>query len=876
MRRKYALVFLTTFFILNNVSAQKWMELWQSENNFYKIQTAFREYCKEHAEEENSNTVESDNDEGPFPGYIQFKRWEAFVEPRVYPSGDLSLLSSEQKNFEIFLKGNRYKLPPKSDTQNNSIGWTAMGPFGALSGNATNGLPRKAGRINFITLDPAHANTFYVGAPAGGLWKTTDNGSTWSVLNENLSVIGCTDLAIDPTNSNIMYLATGDGYFSQKNPSSIGVLKSLDGGQTWDTTGLVFPASPKVEMRHIIINPNNPQIVMASTSTGVYRSTTGGSGPWTQVVANNTFDLEFKPTSPDTVYAGGLRFRRSTDGGVTFSQISAGIPTSGSLRMEVATTPANPDLVYVVSSNSSAALQGVYRSTDGGTTFTLMASTPNIIGNDCVTLSSASGQGWYDLAFEASPTNQNELVLGALGAWHSIDGGATWALIGCGYSFTANPPYVHTDHHEFEYSSSGVLYDVNDGGVFQYTGTQWNDLTGTMNIAQLYKIGVSDLSPDLWISGHQDNGSNIYSGGVYRASLAADGTDCFIDRTNDQTMYASISSGAFYKSTNGGTSWNPCTTGITAAGAFVTPWKQDPQVPTTLYAGRTQMFKSLNSAGSWSATPGVMSGVSSSEYITEFAIAPSNNQYIYAIHGTTGMFVSTDGATSWNLRNTGISIASGALTSVSVDPSNPSIAYVTQSGFSSGKKVYKTIDAGLTWTNVSYNLPNLPVNCSAFEIGSATGKVYIGMDAGVYYIDNTSITWTLYNSGLPNTPVMDLGISAAAPNKLRAATFGRGVYEIDLSINTGLAIGSGNGKKINVYPNPSHNQVTVDIQVEKPTDLLFEISDVAGKILFTQSYTYSSDKATQLLNMSAFSKGIYFLKVSTKQGLSETVKLIRD
>ncbi|MBL0105519.1 MAG: hypothetical protein IPP51_18095 [Bacteroidetes bacterium] len=110
--------------------------------------------------------------------------------------------------------------------------------------------------------------------------------------------------------------------------------------------------------------------------------------------------------------------------------------------MEVATTPANPDFVYVVSSNSSAVLQGVYRLTDGGTTYAY-GKYSNIIGNDCVTPSSASGQGWYDLAFEASPTNQNELVLGALGAWHSIDGGATWALIGCGYSFTANPPYAY-------------------------------------------------------------------------------------------------------------------------------------------------------------------------------------------------------------------------------------------------------------------------------------------------------------------------------------------------------------------------------------------------------------------------------------------------
>jgi hypothetical protein len=271
-----------------------------------------------------------------------------------------------------------------------------------------------------------------------------------------------------------------------------------------------------------------------------------------------------------------------------------------------------------------------------------------------------------------------------------------------------------------------------------------------------------------------------------------------------------------------------------------------------------------------------MAGVSSTEYITEFAIAPSNNQYIYAIHGTTGMFVSTDGATSWNLRNTGISVASGALTSVSVDPSNPSIAYVTQSGYSSGKKVYKTIDAGFTWTNVSYNLPNIPANCSAFEIGSATGKIYVGMDVGVYYIDNTTTTWTLYNSGLPNTPVMDLGISAAAPNKLRAATFGRGVYEIDYGVNTGTAMNIGNEKKINVFPNPAVNFVNVEIKTEKQTELEFELSDVTGNILLKQQFIYSSEKDNQLLNISSFSKGVYFLKITSKGAETETIKLVKE
>lgn len=877
MRKQLLFQLAIIFLSLESSIAQNWIDTWQRENNFYTIQAEFNAYCRE-KENDKMEQGETDGDEeGLFSGYIQFKRWEAFMEPRVYPSGDISLATTALKNYQDFLEQNINAENEKSI----SGPWTAMGPMGNLTGLATNGLPRKAGRINFITFHPSDANTYWVGSPAGGLWKTTDNGSTWATTTDNLAVIGCTDLAIDPTNSSIMYLATGDGYMSQRNPSSVGVLKSTDGGATWNATGLVFPLSQKTEVRHILINPLNPQIVMASTSTGVYRTTTGGSGAWTQVLSTNTYDIAFKPTNPDTVYAAGLRFRRSTDGGVNWTQISAGVPTGGAQRMEIATTVANPNLVYVLSANSSTyGLQGVYRSTDAGTNFTQMATTPDIVASDCY-ITTTSGQGWYDLAFAASPLNQNELVAGGLGAWRSTDGGSSWTNIGCAYNWNSNVPFVHTDHQEMEYTTAGVLYDVNDGGLCRYTGTAWTDLTNPMNIAQIYKIGLSSLSSNLWITGHQDNGSNIYNNGVYKASLAADGTSNFIDRTNDQKMFASIWGGQFYKSNDGGASWNACVTGLTGSSAFVTPWKQDPQVATTLYAGKVQMFRSVNSGDSWTATPGTMPGVNSSQYITEFAIAPSNNQYIYAIHGTTGMFVSTDAGSSWTLSNTGISTGSGALTFVSVDPSNPLKAYVTQSGYTAGKKVYKTIDGGANWTNISYNLPNLPANCSVFETGNANGGIYVGMDVGVYYIDDVVLgggnpLWTLYNTGLPNTPVMDMAISPAAPGKIRAATFGRGVYQADIGTVTGIIPALNGEIKYTVYPNPATDVLTLKIKVDYAADFAIEISNASGNSVLKQNLKFNTDKTEQQLNIASLAAGAYFLRIISKEGNSQLVKIIKQ
>ncbi len=872
------LAFITLFilFSFSNAFAQEWINTWNHENNFYTVQDSFNAYLANHLNQADADeTVVGEKEEGEmFPGYEQYKRWEAFVAPRVYPSGDLSLLSNSRINYNEFLQ-ERNLQRNSSGNQTASTPWVAMGPFGPLTGVATNGLPRKAGRINFVTYLPGSPNTYWVGAAAGGLWKTIDNGQTWSTSTDYLSSIGCTDLAIDPTNSSIMYLATGDGYGSFRDPSTFGILKSIDGGLTWAATGLTFQLSQKVEIRHIIINPLNPLIVMCSTSSGIFRNANGGAGAWTNVQATNTFDLEFKPGSTDTIYAGGLRFRRSIDGGLTFVQISTGIPTSGSTRMEIAVTPANPTTVYVVSAATTTfGLQGVYRSTDGGTTFTLMATTPDVVASDCF-ITSTSGQGWYNLSIDASPTNANEVVVGGLGVWRSVDGGATWAGIGCAYNWSSPVPYVHTDHQELEYTAAGILYSANDGGIFEYTGTQWIDHSSPMNIAQIYKIGLSNLSPNLWITGHQDNGSNIYNAGVYNASLAADGGDCFIDRTNDQNMYASITQGQFYKSTNGGGIWTACVTGLPAGTGWMTPWKQDPTNANTLYAGRAQMYVSVNQAGTWTATPGTMSPVVANQYITEFAIAPSNNQYIYAIHGTTGVFTTTNAGTTWTLCN-GLPTTLASASFVTVDPVNPLIAWVTFSGYSNGNKVFKTIDGGVNWLNISYNLPNIPANCSVFERGSTNGAIYVGMDAGVYYIDNSSVTWTLFNTSLPNTPILDMEISAASPTKIRAATYGRGVYQTDLGISTGVVQNSEGLIYFNIYPNPTSDILHVNINYEKDITAQLQITNSIGALILKQDALFGSNKSEVTIDISYLANGIYFFQLVSSEGNSKAIKFIKQ
>lgn len=758
--KKSILTLFSVLAITSLVAQEDWREMMQDPNaNFYDIKKAADAYWSTHDKDEKGS------------GYKPYKRWEAFMEPRVYPTGNMYLASQTWANYETFLNQNA-STAKQGNNMIASSTWTPMGPFGAMTGSAC-GLPRKAGRDNFITFHPTTPTTYWVGAPAGGLWKTTNDGASWTTNTDNLSVIGCSDLAIDPTNTNIMYLATGDG--NAGDTYCIGVLKSTDGGNTWNTTGLTWTVNQQRMMRRLIINPLNPQVLIAASSAGIWRTANGGT-TWTQVSTINAYDVEFKPGDPNTVYAGGgatgttHSFYLSTNGGTSFTIISNGIPTTGCTRINIAVTPANPNYVYVLRVNTSYGFASMHQSTASGTVFTQMSTTPDILANSCAG-TSGNGQGWYDLACAASPLNANEVVVGGVNHWRSTNGGTTWTNIGCWNSTAANPPYIHADVHELEYTPAGVLYSTNDGGVYKYNGTSWPDLSNPRNIAQQYRIGLSALTANYFITGHQDNGTNLYNGTTYAARYCGDGMDCFIDRTNNNNLFGATPNGGFIRSTDGGNTWGSAQTGMSGTAGWVAPWHQDPVTATTLYAGRSQMFRSTNSGANWTQ----LTATGGSGTIVEFAIAPSNNQVIYVIHGTT-LFKTTNGGTSWTNVNTGLP---GNKTYIAIDPTDANNAWVTVSGYTAGSKVFMTTNGGTSWTNVSSNLPNLPANCIVYEPGTSD-RIYVGMDVGVYYKDNSTTNWTLYNTGLPNTPISDLEMSPANPGKLFAATYGRGVWKVDV------------------------------------------------------------------------------------------------
>ena len=453
---------------------------------------------------------------------------------------------------------------------------------------------------------------------------------SWQTFTDELTNLGISDLAIDPTNPNIMYLATGDR--DGADTYSYGLLKSTDGGLTWGTTGLSFNVSKNYRIGRVNIDPDNTDIIIAATNGGVYRSTDAG----------NTFTLEqigsfygLHIGNGDTAYAttsgSSPKVYRSVDAGDTWQQLSNGLPTSGKRRCELAVSN-TPGTLYVVYGDSNNGYGGVYRSKNGGNSWTQMSSTPNIMGWSN-TGSGSGGQAWYDMSIACDPNNENTIYVGGVNIWKSTNGGSTWSIVGHWYG-AGSTPYVHADHHDAIFRpNTSELYVGTDGGVYKTTngGASWSDLNDGMNISKYYKISQSTSDTYLIVAGAQDNGSHLRSNTFNWSEVTGgDGMDNGVDAVNDNILYTSVYYGDFYRSNNGGAFFSPINNLSPAgSGNWVTPFNVDPVVSNTIYAGFTRLWKSVNGGQSWSATS--TNNVNGNSNIDEFEVAKSNANFIYVL-----------------------------------------------------------------------------------------------------------------------------------------------------------------------------------------------------------------------------------------------------
>ena len=767
MLRKLFPLFLVSSFISIPSFSQDWVKKMQDPSvNFYDVQKSFNKFWEKEEKKEKfksfftfRNKTEEENE-----GYVMYKRWEEHVAPRVYPSGDRGLIAQGGEEVQKLIQSHAYK-------GSMMIGgnWSPMGAFVV----PTNG--GGAGRLNCVTFHPTNPNIIWVGAPAGGLWKTLDGGLTWSTNTDNLPSLGVNAIAITPSNPNIMYIGTGDQDASDT--YGVGVLKSIDGGLTWNITGLNWITSQGRSVGKILINPNDNNMIFAATSSGVFRSIDAGV-TWTKTLSTGSIkDMEFKPGDPTIVYAAsGAGFYKSTNTGSSFLLISAGsgLPSSSSVnRISIAVTPANAAYVYLLySSITDSGFKGIYLSTNSGSNFTLKSNTPNLLGYD-YNGSDAGGNGWYTLSIDACPYDATEIMVGGVNIWKSNDSGVNWTCMTHWWG-DGGLPYLHADIHNIAYRPDGSeVFAVCDGGIYVSNdqGNSWSDKSDGLQIGEMYRLGNSVTNSNLVIQGWQDNGCNLYNTGAFDRVLGGDGMECFIDWSDPNFVYGEFQNGAIQASTDGGGTFNDIIGTINEPGQWVTPWMQDPVDPLAIYAGYENVWKSLDRGNTWNK----ISTFNSSGLII-LEVSQSNPLYIYAATAST-IYKTVDGGINW----TTVSYPSGggvAITALEICTTDPNKIWITRSGYTAGTKVYKSIDGGGTWTNISGSLPNIPVNCVVNQTGTSYG-IYVGTDLGVYYLDNTLSSWMPYSNGLPNVIVDELEIHYGT-NKLRAASFGRGLWQTNI------------------------------------------------------------------------------------------------
>jgi photosystem II stability/assembly factor-like uncharacterized protein len=824
------------FLISINHCAQEtsWVDLKENSNaTFKEIQTAFHE-----------NWDGKEYERGK--GYKQYYRWEAFWENRLMPDGSFPNFSIGYNNYQEYKKQHDFSFSLKSSGTSQS-NWLPLGPFNVAS---TQSVSPGMGRVNVVVQDPNDPNTVYIGAPAGGVWKSLDGGSSWVPISDQLAVIGISGLAIDPTNSNIIYIATGDADGGVT--YDIGIWKTLDAGETWEQAGDNLGQCNK-----ILIDPNTNSTIWASGENGLHKSLDSGNS-WTQMLAGNIKDMALKPGAPQTIYAASASsFYYSNDGGNSFD-LANGL-SGNSERIVIGVTPANSSYVYIVASHIGSVYEGTFFSADSGLNFTAQNTTTDIFDE--------SMQLWYNMAITVSDTDENSLIFGALNLWRSTDGGISWSALNS-WDNPSDPAYTHADIHYLNYYG-GNLYCGSDGGIYKSedNGDTFIDLTDGIQIGQFYALASSPNDVDVLAGGLQDNGGFLLTSNSWKIYHGGDGTEAVIDHNNSNNIFGMRQLGFMFYSLDGGTTVVNAGTGGGQSGGWVTPMQWDPN-GNRLLAGFDDVFEFNISTLEWNQ----ISDFPFSEKIGAIEIYGANSSIFYVMIDATEnsltindkIYRTIDGG--GNFTDVTGSLL-GSITSIEVNPLNPDEVWATAGGWEDGNKVFHTENGGTNWTNISGSLPNLPANIVKFN--PSNSGLYLGMDIGVYYRDADTEDWIPYNDNLPNVIISDIEINEAN-NLIRVSTFGRGVWEsqgVDVSISE---IEESVNSSITLYPNPMVESSYLLFE-KSCTNCTIRLMTLNGQLI-REYLSVSDDKF--LIKRESLSSGSYVLQIVDKKKRQDEVILI--
>ena len=644
--------------------------------------------------------------------------------------------------------------------------WSMIGPYGSVSQTTS---ARVSGRI--LDIEVGNTANPLLATASGGLWSYF--GFLPVCISEDITSLVIGTVASNPGNSAIILIGTGEPNIR----SGTGLWRSVNAGSTWTliSDGNNFGSFYIIRHQNFFAD-----IVHAVTTTGYFRSTNGGLN-WTKNLSSfngsGISDIAINPNNPNIIYCGrvGDGIFKSTNNGLNFSKVTTpGIPTSDIGRVSLTIGTSNSNKIYaMIESATGDSTKGIFMTANDGASWTDVSPTSNVLGN----------QGWYNNVMGVCPTNSNIVLAGGVRLYRSANSGITWTQI------TDND--VHVDQHAIEWTANGSdVYIGNDGGVMvSYDqGVTYSSSINYLPITQYVNFDVGESNRGVIFGGSQDNGfTGTTNGGTsWIYTKGGDGGGVSVDPISSLNIYGT---GGYYtddhafrifKSTDQGLTWSINLTGIDPNTTWWTKMRNDRTNPIKLYTNAGGfVYESVDQGVTWDKLNNFafayrVTNIGVSKYVSPKAI-------IYATlnSNNTGNRIKVYDGGSFTERASGI--PSGLqIREVVTHQTNTSTAYALINGFSDGNKVFKTTNKGVNWTNISGNLPDVPIG-GLVPNRLFTNYLYLGTQAGCYRTTNAGVSWHRWNNGMPDATIVTemKWIDSTLENGKRyviASTYGRSFY----------------------------------------------------------------------------------------------------
>lgn len=732
-----------------------------------------------------------------------------------------------------------------------------------------------------VEFKPGNTNIIY--ASGNSFFKSNDGGSSFEKLQPDNSLTSWTQDYVSGTTDWIKATSNQNNSISPKSGSSLALFFHND--FTGPATKLI---SPQLDLS----SSSNPELKFSYTNVNwegdmdelkVFYKTEINQ-PWVELMhytaeADSWQDVVVSLPNPTADYYISLEGKSNYGRGLTLDDISVEDINMGVIFSDnfdgastvnnfdtgpkmIGVSANNPEVVYVLEATSDGTFGGVYKSTDSGSNFyTLDHFGKNYFGYSSYA-DDDTGQAPRDMDIIVNPSNVEDVHIAGILSWRSTNGGVDFNITSQWIPENAineGIGYCHADIDIMLYQNDKI-YVGSDGGIFiafdplNVNSNYYTDVSAGLGIRQFYKFGISQTNPVIVSGGSQDNGTSVYrADSIWYDWLGADGMETFIDYSNSNVIYGTSQFGSLYKSTDQGATKFNLSSPDDKEGNWVTPFEQDLNNANTIYSGYNQIYKSAN--GGEILDNGNQSWVAISQDFglnaDHLKIAPSDSNIMYAAFGE-NLYKTINGGSDGNWAQlTGIW---GNINSIAVHPYNSNKLAVSTN---SSDKVYISNDGGQNWGIARHDLPNFSALALVWDSTYGEDILYLGMNYGIYYLENNQTTWNPYNTGLPNVQVTELEINTA-DNKLYAATYGRGLWRVNLFDPEALSTNDSQISDLVLSPNPNTGSFNLDWG--QNTLVTIKIYDTLGKLVFyekNRDLTQNSEINLQV------QQGLYFLKVNT-------------